>query len=203
MNLDSVAPSLKPVPEQSFWDEPPTSPELEAEMEAYALTTPDTSNQNLEEYARAMELNRQMAAEYALPGQEHWCLPDEVRNGRKLHSAEFITMLRNRCHLGAWTIDSDTPGFVGLWLQKDPAGDEVPRFLGRIQIGWMPEYQLAAFDRRGLLAGWRGIGWRTLLLEMIIRKYITEEQMNTVFGRPQGPASVRTKEILYGLRNRL
>ena len=189
----------KVIPEHTFWDEPSASPELEAEIDAYAQTTPQTSSQNQEEYARVMEENRHIAESHALPGQRHWYLPDSVRSGRKIHSAEFITILRDKFKLGAWTIDSDTPGYVGLWLQRHLG--EVPQFLERIQVGWMPEYQLVEFDYHGLIAGFKGIGWRTLLLNMILKRYITEDQMNVTFGRPYGPAAVRTLEILRGLRN--
>ena len=67
--------------------------------------------------------------------------------------------------------------------------------------GQMPEWSLLKIDARGLPVRERYRGWRTVLLNLIKRGYITVEQSNSAFGEPIGPRAKPWLRGLYEIRN--
>jgi hypothetical protein len=66
----------------------------------------------------------------------------------------------------------------------------------------LPEYSTYVIDDRDIIHREKQKGWRTPLLRLILRGYITEERAEKVFGEARGPASVVYRRALYEWRNR-
>lgn len=174
-------------------------PKLEAEIEAYSQRRHDkSSSQNEEELCRQKEINAEVAKEY------QWVSPDEYKDagpriGRVLHSSEFISILRDKCKVKCWYREHPQPRKVTLIIQRNGNEPEVGCW---VQLGFMPEYTIMRFDEHGVPLDEKFRGWRTCLLQFILKGVITEAQANKYFGEAQGPASSRYLSTLHGFRNR-
>jgi predicted house-cleaning noncanonical NTP pyrophosphatase (MazG superfamily) len=176
-------------------------PKLEEEIKRYSEKVHSkSSSQNEEELARQKELSASMSKEY------QWVNPAEykdegARKGKILHSSEFINILRNKLGLKCRYRVHPQPRKVTLLVQRNNAEMLPPEVACWAQIGFMPEYEIVRFDEHGVPLDSKYRGWRTCLLQMILKGIITEEQVNNVFGRATGPASERYNSTLYGVRN--
>lgn len=180
-------------------------PQLEKAVEEYAERRYDshqTSSQNQEELARQREVNDELSEQY------QWVKPEEYadtesRIGRVIHSSQLINRLRKIGDRNGITFhyrQHPQPGKATLLFRKIHADElEVACW---VQLGYMPEYSILRFDTHGVPLDERRRGWRTCLLQMILKGIITEEQADKEFGEPRGPASTRYRETLYGFRNR-
>jgi hypothetical protein len=173
------------------------TPELQAEIDEYAKNVHDsTSNQNKEELARWQEQNEGLAKEY------QWVEPGEyadagARIGKVMHSSEFITGLR-KAGVKCWYKTHPMPGMVTLIIQRDNQPSEVGCWA---QLGFMPELSIMNFDEHGVPLAEKYRGWRTCLLQLILKSAITETVADEIFGRPkQTPAFNRYNETLYQFR---
>lgn len=176
------------------------SPELEAAVNEYAerrYEEGETSNQNKELLAEQRENNQEIAKQYQWLSEEEY-KDQDARIGRLMSYADLITKLRKagiRCHYRQHMHDDKATLYV---IQN---GEE--KFAAWVQIsGLMPEYEFVNFDERGVVLNTRRRGWRTVLLQMILKGFITEELAQKVFGPAQGPASKRYNATLYAIRNR-
>lgn len=175
------------------------SPEVEAAMEELGKRYHDKSSaQNEEELARWKEQNSDEKDEYK------WCTEDEyhdiqMRFGRILHHAELITMLR-KAGVKCWYRQHPQEDKITLVIMK---GDGMlpPEVGCWLKHGYMPEYSVMGFDEHGVPLAERYRGWRTCLLQLIMKKAITEEKAHKVFGRAERGCAERYNSILYGLRN--
>lgn len=181
---------------------PKMTPELAAQVAEYAQkhygNDGKVSNQTKEILHEQQEINQEIAKQYSwLPQAEYE--DEEPRIGRVLNHAEFISMLRNAgvcCHYRQHTM----PDKATLYVSKNGFTAEVACW---VQInGPMPEYELVNFDDKGVVVNTRRRGWRTCLLQMILKGMITEEQAEKHFGKAKGPASHRFNSLLYEWRNR-
>lgn len=186
-------------------------PRLEQEVQEYSNHYHDkTSAQNEEELARWQEGNRQVAKDY------QWVTPEEYENmkpriGRILYSDEFIRILRNKCGVKCWYRQHPHPDKVTLVILKpgrvekgDGTRDVInakPETGCWVQYGWMPEFSIMNFDPSGIPLAEKFRGWRTCLLQLIMKGVLTEEVAHKHFGAAFGPASERYNSVLYGLRN--
>ena len=176
------------------------TPELEAAVAEYAerrYEEGETSNQNKELLAEQREINRDIAKEYQWLSEDEY-KDGDARIGRPLSHADLINKLRKagiRCHYRQHMhVDKAT-----LYVIHN--GEE--KFAAWVQInGIMPEYEFVNFDDKGVVVNTRRRGWRTVLLQMILKEFITEEKVEKVFGPAQGPASKRYNSTLYAIRNR-
>jgi len=174
-------------------------PQLEEAIKRYAETAHGkTSNQNAEELCRQKEISAEVAKEY------QWVTPDEYadegpRIGKVLHSSELITLLRNKCKLRCWYRDHPQARKVTLVVQR---WAQIPEVGCWVQLGFMPEYTIMGFDDHGVPLAERYRGWRTCILQLILKGLIAEELANKVFGYAHGTVSERYLETLYGFRNR-
>ena len=67
----------------------------------------------------------------------------------------------------------------------------------------MSELSVVRFDERGTPIDEKRRGWRTAILQCILKGLLTEEQANREFGKPKvTPAFARYNQILYEWRKR-
>lgn len=175
-------------------------PRLEDEIKRYAERVHEkSSNQNIEELHRQKELSDSMAKEY------QFLKPDEYKNqaariGKILHSSEFINKLQKDCGLKCWYRQHPQLGKITLVVER--GNGMIPPEVGCwAQSGYMQEFSLVDFDDHGVPLAEKRRGWRTCLLQMIMKGLLTEEQVDDVFGKAVGPASVRYNKTLYSYRN--
>lgn len=191
--------------EENPWDTYMTDPNLTPEMEAAVAEYSthihdDSSNQTKEELCRQKEISDEVAKEY------RWCTKEEyadiqMRFGRIMSRDELITKLRNECHLKVFYRQHPHPDKLTL-VYSDDAGNKKPEVACWVQNGWMPEYTVMGFDEHGVPLAEKYRGWRTVLLQLILKGLLTERLAHKVFGEPNLPCAERYKSILHGWRHR-
>lgn len=176
-------------------------PTLAKEVEEYSKNRHErTSSQNEEELARQKEYSDGVAKEY------QWLTPEEYeyiepRIGRPMTHDNFIGKLRGGCNVRCWYVQHPHPDKLTL-LFSNAAGTQTPEVACWVQAGWMPEYSMMRFDDHGVPLNERRRGWRTPLLQLILKGIVSEAKAVEVFGQAQGPASERYLSTLYEFRNR-
>ncbi len=177
------------------------SPELAAQIADYATKRHQDapiSSQTQELLAENKEINEGIASQY------QWLQPGdyadvEARIGRVMSHAEFITKLRQAgvsCHY------RQHPHYDKVTLLYTKNGVAEPEVACWAQYGMMPELSIMNFDQYGAPLAERRRGWRTCLLQIILKGIITEEKANEVFGKPgQGKAFARYNSTLQAFRN--
>jgi hypothetical protein len=176
-------------------------PKLAAEVEEYSQHryADSKSSEAKEELCRQQELSGQVSKEY------QWLTPEEYadiesRIGRVMNHGEFIGKLRDGCKLKCFYRDHPHADKITL-VCTDTDGAQELQVACWVQNGYMPEYSIMRFDEHGVPLNERRRGWRTCLLQMILKGIINEKDVNRVFGRACGPASERYNKMLYGFRN--
>lgn len=177
-------------------------PQLEAEIEEYSkrrYADGETSSQTQEELHRQQELSEGVAKEY------QWLHPNEYKEegpriGKVMTDEEFLTKVK-RCAKGTrfWYSDHPQPRKLSLYYIRD--GMASHDLACWVQGGYMPEYSFMRFDEHGVPMDEKRRGWRTCLLQMIIKGIVSEERAHKEFGHAHGPASERYNRTLYGWRN--
>lgn len=178
------------------------TPELAAQVAEYAATKrhQDTkpSNQTQEIIAENQEINSEIAKQY------QWLHPSdysdiEARIGHVMDHAEFITKLR-KAGVHCWYVQHPHADKVTLLYKI--RGLEKPEVACWAQFGQMPELSIMNFDQYGAPLAERRRGWRTMLLQIILKGIITEDKANEVFGKPrQDKAFARYNSLLKAFRN--
>lgn len=176
------------------------SPDLEAAIAEYSGRDPHgrTDSQTAEELARLREENTAAAQEYA------WLSPDEyadqgARVGRIIHSSELIQIFIEQCGLTAMYRPHPQPKKLTL-LVDTSHGQELPEVACWVQAGFMPEFSCCRFDNHGVILDESHRGWRTVLMQMVLKRMLTQEQVEQVFGPATGPASERYNAFMFSLR---
>lgn len=158
----------------------------------------ETSNQNKELLHEEKERSNELSKQY------QWLTPEEyadlgARIGTVLSHAEFINRLRN--------------AGVQCWYRQHPHADKAvlmvsthsniePEVACWVQIGQMPELSIMNFDDHGIPLAERRRGWRTCLLQLILKGIITEEKARVAFGRPkESEAFHRYNQMLKSYRD--
>ena len=171
-------------------------PKLEQEIAEYSKKRHEkSSTQNEEELARWKEENAALAQQY------QFLSPDEYSNisermGKIRHAISFIKLLkklglhclyRRHPHKDKLTllVIKHNRSEVGCWVAN----------------GYMPEYSIVRFDDKGVPLNEQYRGWRTALLQLILKGYLDEREVNHFFGRAKGPASERYNSTLFSVRN--
>lgn len=173
-------------------------PDLEAAVKEYEQNRYEsTSSETQEELARQKELSNDLAKQY------QFLHPDEYKDegpriGRIIHSSEFIKLLQTECGLSCWFRKHPQPKKLTLIVKREGIEPEVACWA---QEGFMPEYEIVRFDDHGVPLDSKYRGWRTCLLQMILKDIVTEELAHKVFGKAEGPVSERYNSTLYGFRN--
>jgi hypothetical protein len=180
---------------------PKMTPELATQVAEYAqkrYQDAPQSSESQEVLAENREINQSIAKEY------QWLTPEEyadedARTGRVMHSSEFITNLR-KCGLHCWYRQHPHKDKATLMISINGGPMQVGAW---VQLGNAPELSLMNFDSYGAPLAEKRRGWRTVLLQLILKGALTEEQVNKVFGKPgDGKAFNRYKMTLQAWRQR-
>ena len=175
-------------------------PELEAAIAEFASHDPHghTDSQTDEELCRVKEENDNLARDY------QWLNPGEyedekARIGRIMHSSELIKKLTEECGISARYRPHPQPKRITLLVDTSQGikGMEVACW---VQFGYMPEYSICNFDDHGVVLQEAYRGWRTVLLQLLVKHMIDEETINLVFGEAVGPAARKYLEIVRAFR---
>ena len=181
-----------------------TTPELDAQIAEYAekhYDEAESSTQTKEALAEQKELSYDAADEY------RWLSPEEyadveARIGRILHSSEFISILRRKLGVQCWYRDHPQPDKLTLVVQKR-GQERIPPTVGCwVKNGFAPEYSVMGFDDHGVPLAEKYRGWRTCLLQLILKDVITEENAHKVFGAAERTCDERYNRTLHSWRNR-
>jgi hypothetical protein len=180
---------------------PKMSSELASQVAAYSeqrYKDAPQSSESQEVLAENREINEEIAKQY------QWLDPKdyadvEARVGRVMSHADFITKLRQ---LGVTCFYKQHPHQDKLTLLYLPKNGKELEVACWAQFGQMPELSIMNFDAYGAPLAERRRGWRTCLLQIILKGIITEEKANEVFGKPgQTKAFDRYNSLLQAFRN--
>lgn len=177
------------------------SPELAAQVADYEqkrYQDAPVSSQTQEVLAESREINEDIAKQY------QWLDPKdyadvEARIGRVMSHAEFITKLRQA---GVTCYYVQHPHIDKVTLVYQPNGVEQSEVACWLAHGQMPELSIMNFDQYGAPLAERRRGWRTGLLQIILKGIITEEKANEIFGKPRNDKAFdRYNSTLQAFRN--
>jgi hypothetical protein len=173
---------------------------LNAAIEEYSKRVSDAAptQQTNEELCRIEEQNEHTAKEY------QWLTPEEYANagdrvGKVKGVATFITQLQ-RAGLNCWYRRHPHPDKLTLIIVNELSKEaEVGCW---VQFGFMPELSVMRFDEHGVPTTEKYRGWRTCLLQIILKGRISREKAEEVFGKPPTtPAFHRYNRTLQSFRN--
>lgn len=176
------------------------SPELAAGVAEYAKNRYQdgpVASQTQEELCRLHEANEDTAKQY------QWLNPDEyddekARIGTPMHSDKFISTLRD-ADVQCWYAAHPHPDKLVLLVAHRNKEREVACW---VQAGYMQELSVMNFDEFGAPLAEKRRGWRTPLLQLILKGFISETKANKVFGRPRETrAYARYNGILKSFRD--
>jgi hypothetical protein len=173
---------------------------LSEAIEEYAKRVSDAAPtaQTDEELCRLQEQTEHTAKEY------QWLTPQEYadagdRVGKVKGVATFITQLQR--------------AGLNCWYRRHPHNDKLTLVVVNklskeaevgcwVQFGFMPELSVMRFDDHGIPTTEKYRGWRTCLLQLILKGCISREKAEEVFGKPPTtPAFHRYNRTLQSFRN--
>jgi hypothetical protein len=172
---------------------------LEA-MAEYASRGPsgaEATNQTKEELARLREASAEQVKEY------QWLSPDEYKNekeriGHIMHSVVFLNKLQ-KAGVNCWYRSHPQAGKITLVVQRAALPPEVGCWC---QEGFAPELSIMRFDDHGIPLAEKYRGWRTPLLQLILKGVISEKKADEIFGKPKTtPAFHRYNSTLRRFRD--
>jgi hypothetical protein len=178
---------------------PDEDPALIEAMADYASRVSDAeaSSQTKDELARLKEGAAEQAKDY------QWLTPEEYKNegdrvGRIMHAIVFLNLLK-RAGVNCWYRSHPQAGKVTLVCQKLNIEPEVGCWC---QLGFAPELSVMRFDDHGVPLAEKYRGWRTSLLQLILKGFLSQEKAEEVFGKaPTTPAFHRYNATLQSFRN--
>lgn len=157
-------------------------PALEEAIKEYASRVSDAkpTNQTHEELCRLKEAADEQASAY------RWVQPEEYKDegariGHIMHSNVFIKKLHD-AGIKCWYRPHPQQGKITLIVQRSVS---LPYEVGCwVQGGFCPELSVMRFDDHGVPTVEKYRGWRTCLLQLILKGIISEKEADKVFGRP-------------------
>ena len=157
------------------------------------------TQETLETYAERKEYNDKVAQDY------QWVTPAEyadagARVGTILHSSRFIELL-HKAGVNCWYRRHPQAGKMTLVVQ--PKRATLPPEVGCwVQGGFMPELSIMRFDDHGVPTTEKNRGWRTCLLQLILKSHISQKTADEVFGAPKTTEAFhRYNSTLRSFRN--
>lgn len=159
-------------------------PKLAAEVAEYAkhrYADSQISSENKERLAEERERSREVAKQY------QWVKPEEyddfeARIGVVMTHSEFIDKLRT-AGMNCWYTQHVHSDKAVLHASH---GDRRPNeVVCWVQQGQMPELSIMNFDDHGAPLAERRRGWRTCLLQVIMKGFLGEQKVDEVFGEPR------------------
>lgn len=159
------------------------SADLEAAIAEYSERIYDTpaSNQNKEELCRQKEMSDGLSEEYQWVKKEEY-EDAKAREGIPMTHADFISKLRSagvECHYKQHVHKDKADLYVALTPGSEPTVQ------CWVQQGMVPELSIMTFDEHGVPLAERRRGWRTPLLQLILKGIISEDKANKTFGKPK------------------
>lgn len=141
----------------------------------------------------AREINTNAVRVYRFRHQEEYTqwVPGKILNIR-----DFLRKLQ-QLRPDAFVAEHQVLGLRGLGFIVDGQ----PTYSGTSVQDVAPEWSQLRVDVHGLPKNEKYRGWRTVLLTLIKRKFITEEQCDLVFGKPTGPRARPWLRSLWEIRN--
>lgn len=168
------------------------SEELDLKMSVeLAQAVADYAEQRYEEESKNSqmkeELHRQREMSDDLSKQYQWMSPQEyadhgARIGSPMLHSEFITKLRRRGILCWYNQHVHNDKANLLWSKSSSTAPEVACW---VQLGYMPELSIMTFDEHDLPLAERRRGWRTCLLQLVLKGIISEDIAIEEFGLPK------------------
>jgi hypothetical protein len=199
--LTTPAPEpLPPMRWESYHDEiiGKDSPQLAKEVEEYSKRRHDgpETQHSQEELARLREENAVIASQYQFVKPEDY--EDEAaRVGRIMSHDEFITILRRKLNLKCFYREMNHPQKIALWAVKD---DLPAESVGWVKRGLTTELSIMRFDDHGVPLDEKFRGWRTVLMNLVMKGFLKEHDVRRVFGRAKGPASEKYNSFMQQFR---
>lgn len=186
-------------PWKTYGEEIAEDPAMLEAIAEYASRVSDAapSSETAEALARQKEFNNENKDQYK------WVRPEEYKNegarvGQIMHSSTFIVKLRE-AGVKCWYRQHPQEGKVTLVIQRDDLPAEVGCW---VQLGYAPELSIMRFDEYGIPTTEKFRGWRTCLLQLILKSAITQAKAEEVFGQPPTtPAFHRYNSTLQRFRN--
>jgi hypothetical protein len=116
--------------------------------------------------------------------------------GKMMHKDEFLRLLKTIDPTFFYN-DFSALGLRGLNYLR--SGLAIP--LTSVQDGLMIEWSQLRTDAHGIGTNEKYRGWRTVLMNLIDKGALNEEQVHRVFGKPTGPRAKRWLRNLFVIRN--
>src|SRR5262249_50867907 len=99
-------------------------------------------------------------------------------------------------------ISQTEPQTCGLWCVRPGYEQLQYQFITSMQVPVMPEWTLIDEDRHGLIRNEAAIGWRQVLVQLVMHRILTESQAHQIFGEPKNEErAARYRKSLYAIRN--
>jgi hypothetical protein len=174
-------------------------PALAKEVEEYSKHRHEgpSSQQNQEELARWKEGNEAVAKEYQFLKPSDYA-NESARIGRVMSHEEFIRILRNKLHLRCFYREMGHPQKIALWVSKS---DCLPyESAGWVARGLTTELSIMRFDEHGVPLDEKFRGWRTVLMNLVMKGFLKEHEVRRVFGRAVGSASEKYNQFMQQFR---
>lgn len=153
-----------------------------------------------EEFQKHREVSEAMAADYKMEDQE--ALTNRVaRMVNPMSTRDFVAKLR-ASGIKCFSVDNGfPPATVALWCIP-PNQVAKARYICYMQVPAMYEWSVLKTDTYGKPVGEDYRGWRTVLVQLIEKEILTEEQAHKVFGTPSiNPVFARYHRSLWEIRN--
>jgi hypothetical protein len=125
----------------------------------------------------------------------------KARKVNAISTRDFIQKLRQN-GVKCFTVDNGfPPQTIALWAIL-PNTHKL-QYICYLQVPAMYEWSILKVDRHGLPAGEDFRGWRTVLIQMITKKVLTETKAHQIFGKPtDSEVSLLYRESLFYIRNK-
>lgn len=120
--------------------------------------------------------------------------------GRSMYHTEFISKLR--VLLGAKLIVGEAYFLneFSLYIEDPRCHDtQNVRYIGYISTGKLQEFSSYTYDRHGVPIDEYARGYRGILMKLILNEYVSEQEVNKVFGHCDEKIWTKT---LYNFRNK-
>lgn len=178
------------------------SPAMQEQINEFRKRAEDLkpSAQTLEQLQEQHEINVESTKDARFEDQN--ILEDEApRIGRKMHHEKFISVLR-RGGVRCWYNQNPFKGIIGLRAVREGYEQLGAQYICGVKLGWTTEYDTLHYDDKGLPLNKKTIGWRSVLLMLISKGILTENQAHQLFGHPSlNRGSVIYREKLWQMRN--
>jgi hypothetical protein len=147
------------------------------------------------------ERSDEVSKQYRMEDQTE--LTDEAAslvNFRNVNS--FIQTLRSHGAKVKIYQDPQSPQTCGLYAIAPGREQLGYQFITSMQVPVMPEWGLLREEEHGCPDGEAAIGWRQVLVKLVLMKVFSEQALHKIFGEPVcTKRSVRYRRTLHAIRN--